>query len=342
MAAPEPGAAVERGRHGADGAGQRLADLHDEPERARRLRGVSGRRMGGDPQFPVEPDQHPPFRRQHRLWRLNRGGLCGVQVPDRAQSAGTRPLRLDGLQRQFHRHLRAAAAAVRRLLPGGRDLCLQPADGDHADGRHLRLAVHHPGGADRHPVSVGQLLSVVRHGAQRRGAALYALHQVHRHRAGRGLPGLVHAAHAGADQRRTEGAGRALSRGARAARDHAGQEHGSECDDHLHLSQLSLLSPRQPRRGGAVGTDRQCDPGGSVRRRDCQHPVSGHLSRLFRQHRLQGRGLDPAGDDNLRRHHRQSGARCLHLPRIDRGGVAALGALRRPPPEPPANRRNDR
>ena len=93
--------------------------------------GVSARRRADRPlrrvrQLHLDADQHPPLHRQHRLRRIDRRRLRGLEVPAGDDRRGARALRLDGLHRQLRRDQRLPAAALRRLLPRQGDLRLLP------------------------------------------------------------------------------------------------------------------------------------------------------------------------------------------------------------------------
>src|SRR5690606_27553303 len=111
----------------------------------------------------VDADQHPSAHCQHLLRWIDRSRVRRLQVPGGQDARGSRTLRLDGLRGQLHRHCRPVAASVRGLLPGSRDLRFFSEPGDRPDGRHLLVALHHPGRVDRESLSGRQLLSLAQH-----------------------------------------------------------------------------------------------------------------------------------------------------------------------------------
>ena len=179
---PSPGASCagtrpEHRRHGDHAHRQRLAHVHDVAARSLGYGGAD-LRFGRDLQLHVDADQRPSVHREHRFRRIGRCRLRRLQVPPGGNRRGARALRLDGLHRELRRDQRLPPASLRRLLARERDLRLLPDARTHDDGRRLLVALHHPGGPDREPVSRRQLLPVARDGARRGGAAVPEVRQV--------------------------------------------------------------------------------------------------------------------------------------------------------------------
>ena len=79
-------------------------------------------RLGRGLQLHVDADQRPSSDRQHRVRRIDRRRVRGLQVPAGGNRRGARALRLDGIHRQLRRDQRVPAAAIRRLLAREGDL----------------------------------------------------------------------------------------------------------------------------------------------------------------------------------------------------------------------------
>ena len=100
---------------------QCLAHVHDVAERGLEQRG-GALRLGRGLQLHLDADQRPSVHREHRLRRIGRRRLRGLQVPPGDNRRGARALRLDGIHRQLRRDQRLPPAALRRLLAREGDL----------------------------------------------------------------------------------------------------------------------------------------------------------------------------------------------------------------------------
>ena len=75
-----------------------------------------GPRLGGDLESNLVAGEYSSIDRQRRARRIYLRRLCRHSILIRHDAGRTRPLRLDGLRRQFYRRVRTASAALRRLL----------------------------------------------------------------------------------------------------------------------------------------------------------------------------------------------------------------------------------